>query len=79
MIIVNALLSWFVDKDHPIREFIAKFVNPVVRPVRKLVDKLPTSSLPIDLSPILTYFIIMILIQLLADAQRYLLDFAMWH
>lgn len=73
MIIANALLSWFLDPTHPIRDLLAKFVNPVLRPIRRITDKLTaTSSLPIDLSPILAYFALMLLMQLLSGIQDFL-------
>lgn len=73
MIIANALLSWFLDLSHPIREMLARFVNPVLRPVRTITDRLAaTSSLPIDLSPILAYFALVLIIQLLSGIQGFL-------
>ena len=73
MIIANALLSWFLDPTHPIRDLLAKLVNPVLRPIRRITDRLAaTSSLPIDLSPILAYFALMLLMQLLGGIQNLL-------
>lgn len=70
MIIANAILSWFLDPTHPVRDLLAKFVNPVLRPIRRITDRLAaTSSLPIDLSPILAYFALMLLMQLLSGIQ----------
>jgi len=73
MIIANALLSWFLDPMHPIRVLLAKFISPILRPIRRITDKLTAkSSLPIDLSPILAYFALVLLIQLLSGIQDWL-------
>jgi len=79
MIIINAFLSWFVDMNHPIREFVSRFVNPVVRPFRKLTDRLPSSHIPIDISPLLAYFAIMLIIQLLSGMYGFLRNLAIWY
>ena len=72
MIIANALLSWFLDPMHPVRELLGRFVNPILSPVRRLTDKLTAkSSMPIDLSLIITYFALLLLIQLLSDMQTF--------
>ncbi len=64
-IIINALLSWFIDPMHPIRRWLAQFIEPVVAPFRYITDRLNTSGLPIDFSPLLAYITIQILIALL--------------
>lgn len=73
MIIANALLSWFLDPSHPVRQLLLKFVGPVLRPIRLITDKLTAnSSLPIDISPILAYFALMIIIQVLNEIHNFL-------
>ncbi len=73
MIIANALLSWFLDPMHPIRDLLARFINPVLRPIRRITDKLTAnSSMPIDISPIVAYFALMLIIQLLIGMQDFL-------
>jgi YggT family protein len=70
MIIANALLSWFLDPSHPARDLLARFVNPILRPIRTITDRLAaTSTLPIDLSPILAYFALVLLMQFLSGIQ----------
>lgn len=64
-IFVNALLSWVMDPMHPIRAFLGRFINPIVAPFRALTDKLNTSGLPIDFSPLLAYLTLSIIITLL--------------
>jgi len=73
MIVANALLSWFLDPMHPIRSLLARFVNPILRPIRRITDRLTaTSSMPIDLSPILAYFALVLIMQLLSGIQSLL-------
>jgi len=65
-IIINALLSWIIiDPTHPVRRWLVHFIEPVVAPFRYITDRLNTSGLPIDFSPLLAYITIQILIALL--------------
>jgi len=64
-IIINALLSWFIDPMHPIRMWLTRFIEPVVAPFRHITDRLNTSGFPIDFSPLLAYIAIQIIIGLL--------------
>ncbi len=66
-------MSWFIDPSHPIRSFIMRVVEPVVSPFRRLTDRLNTSGFPIDFSPILAYFAIMILQQLIEVVENLLM------
>jgi YggT family protein len=74
LIVINALLSWFMDPTHPIRSFLMRFVDPIVAPFRRITDRLNTSGLPIDFSPLLAYFAIMIVLQLLNALERFILQ-----
>lgn len=64
-IVINALLSWFFDPSHPIRGFLMRFIEPIVRPFRALTNKMNTSGIPIDFAPLLAYITISIFINLL--------------
>ena len=57
IIVVDVLLSFFMDPFHPLRVFLDKIVNPLLAPIRKFVP--PIQS--IDFSPL----ILLILLQLL--------------
>lgn len=65
LIIADALLSWILPPSHTVRELIGRFIGPLIEPFRRITDKLNTSSLPIDFSPILAYFTIMLLVHFL--------------
>jgi len=73
LIIINALMSWFIDPTHPLRSFIMRLVEPVVAPFRKITDRLNTSGFPIDFSPLLAYFAIMILQQIIGALGNFVL------
>jgi len=50
-----------------------RVVEPVVSPFRRITDRLNTSGFPIDFSPILAYFAIMILQQLIEVVENLLM------
>lgn len=64
-IIINSLLSWVLDPMHPIRNILGRFIEPVVAPFRSINDRLNTSGLPMDFSPLLAYICLQIIIKLL--------------
>ncbi len=74
LIIINSLLSWFMDPYHPIRSLIRQFVDPVVNPFRRITDRFISSGLPIDLAPLFAFFainIVMTIIQRLLHQMVY--------
>ena len=59
---VRAILSWFVRDNNPISSFLYSITEPVIWPVRKLLEKSNlTSGLPIDISFLVTYLILTVL------------------
>jgi len=72
LIVINAFMSWFIDPTHPIRSFIMRVVEPVVRPFRRLTDRLNTSGFPIDFSPLFAYLAIMLLQQIIEVVENLL-------
>ncbi len=48
VIFVDVILSYFLDRYHPLRRGLDQLVEPLLAPIRRL---LPTSS-PIDFSPV---------------------------
>jgi len=61
LIVINALLSWFIDPSHPIRELLDQFISPIVNPFRRITDRFLTSGIPIDLAPLFALISIQIL------------------
>jgi YggT family protein len=68
VVIVQAVLSFFMDPYHPVRRTLDRFVNPFLAPIRRFVP--PVSGM--DFSPV----ILIVLLQLLsAILTRLLLSF----
>lgn len=60
LIVVRALLSWFpMTEGGSIRSFLDTLTEPVVGPIRGLLNKIKfTRELPIDFSPIIAIMIL---------------------
>lgn len=56
-IVIYSLLTFFMDPYHPVRSTMAKIVEPMLLPIRKLIPSMGG----IDVSPIILIFIIQIL------------------
>ena len=74
LIIINAFLSWVVDPSHPMRALVGRIISPIVAPFRALTDRLRSSQMPIDFSPIFAYIVLQILIVLI-ERFRYWIIF----
>ena len=57
VVFIYALLSFFLSPYHPIRETLAKIIEPLLVPIRKALP--PTGG--IDLSPLVLIILIQIL------------------
>ena len=67
LIIITALLSWLVSPMSKVMQVLHSMTEPVVAPFRKLTQKLiPATGIPIDLSPLLAYLALQILISILS-------------
>ena len=62
LIIARALMSWFVapGSDNPLVAFIRKVTDPILRPVSEMIPAMGG----VDLSPLVAFFAIMLLQQL---------------
>jgi YggT family protein len=61
IILIRALISWVSpDPFNPIVQFLNRVTEPILEPIRRLLP-----PLPIDLSPIIAFFIIIFLKQFL--------------
>ena len=60
LVIIDAVLSFFLDPYHPVREIIGRIINPLLMPIRRVV---PLVGM-LDLSPL----ILIILVEILARA-----------
>ncbi len=65
VVIIDVILSYFMDPYHPLRRALDGFVEPMLAPIRRILP--PLGGL--DFSP----FVLLILLQLLANIIRTLL------
>ena len=57
LILIRALLSWVnPDPFNPLVQFLTRVTEPILEPVRRLLP-----PLPIDISPIIVFFVILFL------------------
>ena len=66
LLLARAITSWLpFSEDSPLVNFLLTVTEPIVLPVRNLLERSETiSAMPFDLSLIVTYFIL-IIVQLL--------------
>ncbi|MBF0489736.1 MAG: YggT family protein [Candidatus Omnitrophica bacterium] len=64
-ILVRALISWVSpDPFNPIVQFLNRITEPLLEPIRRLMPP----NLPVDLSPIIAFFVIIFLKQFLVKS-----------
>lgn len=63
ILLARVLLSWFpnVDRSNPLIRFVYDMTEPVLRPIRNALPR----TLMLDLSPIIVFVIIAVLMQFL--------------
>lgn len=57
LVIIKVFLSYFMSPYHPVRSYVDRFVDPLLRPVRRFIPPIGM----IDLSPIILLIIVQIL------------------
>ena len=70
-IAIRAVLSWFLRPDVPIYAFLLRITEPLIAPFRPLAYKLSGGRLPIDLAPLFSYFVLMILMRVVSYGMAY--------
>jgi YggT family protein len=60
VIIVNAILSWFLPPLHPIRETLDRILQPIYTPIRKVIPPLGM----MDITPIVLLLLIYVVEQI---------------
>jgi YggT family protein len=64
--LVRAILSWFPSSPAGISDFLHAITEPFIAPIRMLFDRMNWfSGLPIDISFLVTYFLITVLLIIL--------------
>ena len=63
---IQAILSWFMSEDHPIMTVLMCITFPVVTPIRALLSRIPAlQRIPIDLSFLVAFLVIILLMNIL--------------
>ncbi|NJD59165.1 MAG: YggT family protein [Anaerolineales bacterium] len=70
LIIVKVFLSYFMDPYHPVRSFVDRIVNPLLRPLQRMIP--PIGGL--DISPIVLLIIIQVLGNILIRVMSSLIN-----
>ena len=70
-IVIRAVLSWFLRPDVPIYAFLLRITEPLIAPFRPLAYKLSGGRLSIDLAPLFSYFVLMILMRVVSYGMAY--------
>lgn len=64
LVIVRCILSWFPNQDNKIVEIIYRLTEPILYPIRELIQRLMGGrAIMIDFSPILLFLLIQVLIE----------------
>ena len=53
IIVVHALCSWFLSPYNRFMRLLSRIIDPAVRPFRLLLDRLFTTGMRLDFSPVL--------------------------
>ncbi len=63
-IFIRALLSWFGNAlQHPVTRLLSSFTDPILHPVRRVIP----STHGIDISPLIVFFVLMLVLKLLVQ------------
>lgn len=66
LIFVRCIISWFpVNRDNFILKFVYNITEPILGPIRRLLDKSPIGGYMIDFSPIVAYILLQIIVSVL--------------
>jgi YggT family protein len=63
IIIIDAVLTFFMSPYHPIRQFFDRIVNPLLAPIRRILPVMAN----IDFSPVVLLIIIQVVDSLLSN------------
>ncbi len=63
LVIVSAILSWFMSPFHPVRQALDRIIEPMLAPIRRVV---PTAG-GLDFSPLILIVLIGLIDQVLTN------------
>lgn len=65
-IFIRCILSWFpIGRDNIVIRFLYAVTEPILRPIRNLVNKSPIGGFMIDFSPIIALILLQIVFNLI--------------
>lgn len=68
LIFIRCILSWFpINGNNFICRFIYNITEPILGPIRRLIEKSPIGGSMIDISPIVAYIFLQILFTVLCQ------------
>ncbi len=72
MMFIRAIMSWIgPDSDGPMMRFLYVVTEPLIAPVRALLDRVPgLSAMPFDISFTVTY-LILVIVQMMLPTVRF--------
>lgn len=56
-LLAYCVLTWILQPYHKVMRFFARFADPLLRPIRNVMYRI-FPRMPIDLSPLIMYFLI---------------------
>jgi YggT family protein len=57
LVVANALLSFFMDPFHPLRQTLDRFVDPMLAPIRRLLPPM----VGLDFSPLVLIIVLQVI------------------
>lgn len=72
LIFVRCIISWFpIGRDNFILRFVYNITEPILGPIRRLLDKSPIGGYMIDFSPIVAYILLQVIFTVLLNLILY--------
>jgi YggT family protein len=68
VVLVDVVLSYFMSPFHPARRFLDRIVEPLLRPIRRILPRTST----VDFSPVVLMLVLLILNQIIQGILRML-------
>lgn len=76
LIFVRCILSWIPGLyNNPIAQFVYRLTEPILGPIRRMLDRSPIGGgMGLDFSPIIAYFVIMIIQKIIYSVLIFILQ-----
>ncbi|MDR1913908.1 MAG: YggT family protein [Clostridiales bacterium] len=70
LILVRVVISWFRNFDNPFVRIVYNLTEPLLAPIRNLLNRTPLGEAMVDLSPIVLFVLISIIKNILLGMIR---------